>query len=67
MPVLLSLWVVLSTSILVALLFLSSLFLGIPERGAVFVGRLLGHPRLAISSSNASAVVIEPEKRLCQM
>ncbi|MCA6112852.1 hypothetical protein [Bradyrhizobium cenepequi] len=62
MPALLSLWAVLSISILVALLFLSSLFLGIPERGAVFVARLLGDPRLAISSSNASAVVIESEK-----
>lgn len=62
-PALVCLWAVLVISIAIALLFLSSLFLGIPERGAVFVARLLGDPRLAVFSNNTEPNVVEADKK----
>ncbi|WP_315718268.1 MULTISPECIES: hypothetical protein [unclassified Bradyrhizobium] len=63
LPAMASLWAVLVISIATAILFLSSLFVGRPERGAVFVARLLNDTGLAVLPSVAANVVIGPDQK----
>lgn len=63
LPALVCLWAILGISIAIALLFLSSLFLGIPERGAIFVARQFSDPRFAIFENHTPPIVLEADKK----
>jgi hypothetical protein len=60
LPAMVALWAILVLSILTASLFLSSLFMGLPERGAIYVARVLNAPEIAVVSGMAEPTVIGP-------
>src|SRR5260221_14672640 len=63
LPSILCLCAVLSISIAVVLLFLSCIFFGVPERGAVSIARWLNAPPVAILSGDGKAIAIGPSQQ----
>jgi hypothetical protein len=53
------LWIMLSSIIVMELLFISSAFFGVPERGGVILARLLNSPDLALTSQSSGTIVID--------